>query len=742
MNPEGRPRCAGRGAPCDNVRMSARALCLAACVSAAAFADADWRDAVDSLAGPDPAARDAAFDRVALSGLSGAEAVGLALLHDDPAIAALAPRLAAAVARHAPPADRPALAARLLAAAVDAARGDAPPEAGPGLAGLFEAARAFAARRDEDAARHDAARGVIHTVGATADAALAPALADLLGHPPLADAALDALARIPDAGAALRAALDLPDPRLRGRAAAMIAGRGDPADAALLAARGEAAAAAALGLADPPRDAAGVTLAIRAAQVRAARGDRSGAEQLATQALDQAVHWAQARSALLVLAEAAPAEAARRAAGYAATPEMRGVVVGVLARDNAPGAEDRIARAYARAAPAARVALLEALARRGSPRAAALAAEARRSDDAELRLAATAILGGAPDDNDLLAAAATARQGGDAALRALLDRAHALALSGDAAAAAERFRAVLDTPAPEAARAEALEGLGACGAPGDRPLLEAALDHAGLRPAAHRALAAHWAAQPDHPEARDALADIAARGPDDAAALAFHTLARRGDADPGIPARRGWVAAWRVAGPVPVDAANPLDAPGFDAARAEDARAEDAPHIAAGDARHAWRLVETDGIPAVATAPGAETTDTGAALETDPEDAPAATPDAWVWCAAARVSAAAWTPAHLHLEVDGPFQALLNGAPVARVDAPGPARERAAVRLRPGVNRLVLLLAGDPESPPRLAARFTTRRDAPIDLAAQSLPDDGLAGTGIAAPALIDDGLP
>lgn len=707
----------GRGPPGDNARMCTTGSWRAwPALLLVLLAPPLHAAPLEALASDDPGARAEAFEQITQQGPDAAAAVVALLDHADPALRALAPRLAAALARATPAADHPALASRLLDAlarrSVPPLPAFAPPPAGPGIAGLLDMARAHAEFSGELAAalaernRHDDQVGGVLAVGAAlADASHAPAFAALLEDAALAHAALDALARLPGAADALRAALAHPDAALQIRAGAALAERGEavpePVD---------------------PASARGVALALREAQALAAGGDLSAAQARLSRALDHAVSWPQVRGALTLLSQVAPGEAGRRALGYAATPEVRDIVVAALAADSSGEADSRIAAAYERATPAARATLLAALAARGSSRFPALATAARGAEDPALRLAAIALLGGAPQDDDLLAAANT-RAGDDGALRALLDRAHALALAGEREAAADRFRAVLATPTVDAMRAEALEGLGACGDPRDLPTLEAAMDHGGLRAAAHRARAAFWAAQPDSPEARETLAGIAIGAPgDDAAGLAYDALAWRGAADPELAARRGWVVAWSVLGPIPAPTVDTLDTVHF-----EEARGEAAASVSHGDVEYSWAPAATGGIPAVAALPS---------------DTSLAEGSVGVWYASARIPSSGWASAHLHLGADRPFRALLNGDEIARVDAVAafsPNLHRAAVRLRPGVNRLVLKMAGPG---PRFSARFSTRRGAPIDLAGQHMPDDGLAGTGIAAPALLDDRLP
>lgn len=718
-----------------------------------------WIAEVAALLGDDAAARDAAEARILQGGAASVQALAPAVqrgdvAHDARILRALDGIAARAGAPGASEGERAAVADALLQLVAALPRTqEAPqlesPEPGAGLAGLLRAAAHWAsqAQRRADYQFGEAQvqarqRALLRTAGSVAGNAQVPALEALAAHPPLAETVCGVLAGVPGeaAGEALLRLLTHPQPSVRMEAAACLAERGDPAAAPALlqhalANEGPVAAAmesAAAALGSVPAGFGGklqgvapetitrwVTLGLRAAQAQAAHGNTEAAVRLLERCVVNAVSWEQVRSGLVLLAATAPLEAGRLALTYLANAEVRDTALDVLM--GVPGAaiDERLAQAFKRAAPVVQATILEALAARGAPQAQSLALDAASAESPELRSVAAEITGAGAADEDLLAVAALGSAWRrPAALRAFLDRAHALAVSGAAQEAAARFRAVVDGPFEAGVVGEALEGLGACGLPADLETLNQAWARSDLRESAFRGLVSYWSVQDDEDAARAALQELAREAPsEDAAGHAVQAMAQLGQGMLELPAQRGWITHWNILGPIPWPEGAAPETPMFDEGRG-DLQAT----VERDGAYYGWEARSAEGIPAVV--------DLSPLLAAGAQEA--------VLYACATVRLPEWVPANLIAGADGRFLLWINNELVHQISEAAPFnanRAEVTIRLRPGLNRIVAkLLPGT--GPCRFAARLSNRRGAPIDLTGQRLPDDGLAGTGLRPPSL------
>lgn len=717
-----------------------------------------WLAPVAALLGEDPGARDAAEAELAQGGAAAARALVPACLRGDAGKDPVLWRTLESIATHADEPGEADAVAGVLLDLVEALQPDPKPkeaevpDPGAGLAGLLHAAALHANTTEDDTAApgdsNRAARqtALLQIAGLVAGPAQVSRLEAIMDRPPLRNAAGTALARIPgdEADAALLRLLAHADPPVRAVAASALATRGrtDQAGALLaqaaaepgeVAARMESAAAA-LGRAPavsgpqsahatPAVLARHITLGLRAGQALAAQGNTGAAVHLLEECVANAVDWNQVRAGLQLLASLAPDEAARLAQAYLANAAVRQTALEVLARAPGPALDERLAKAFPKADPVVQASILEALASRGASQTEKLASGVLESELPELRMVASEILGAGASDEDLfLVAQAGSPWRRPVALRAFLDRAHALAVSGAAASAAAHFRAVYDAPFAVDVLAEAIEGLGACGQPEDLERLQDARNRSDLREAAYRGLVAYWPVQPDAAAARTALQRLAMEAPSEAAAAyAAETLQQLGAGMADLPARRGSITTWKVLGPVPWPEQAKLDTPLF-----AEARGDHVETVAYEGAFYAWEAQQAAGMPAIL--------DLSPRINSGAQDA--------VLYASTTLRLPAWTPADLRAGVDGACMIWVNSELVYQRSTATPFeldQEEAAIRLRPGFNQIVIkMLPGS--GPCRLAVRLTDRRGAPIDLVAQRLPDDGLAGTGLRAPVLTGGG--
>jgi hypothetical protein len=717
-----------------------------------------WIADVAALLGEDPAAREAAEARLIQGGASAVTALAPALQRGDPSQHARLQRTLELIAAHAgapdaEPAQATGVADSLLQLVENLDRASSIPELtlpdpGAGIAGLLNAAAQWSGQGEQLLASQAGAAQVqarqcalLHVAGTVAGDQHLPALEALAAQAPLAEAVCAVIGQIPGAAAdaALERLITHPQPAVRRMAAACLAERGvasaipmlrqcaveKPGEAAALESAVASLGGAPAGLSnkldgvDPVLLTRWITLGLRAGQALAARGDSEAAAALLERCIVNAVSWEQVRSGLLLLAGLAPVEAGRLALAYLANAEVRDTALDVLMRVPGTGIDERLAQAYKRAEPVTQAAILEILAARGAMQAPTLAAEATESDSPELRSVAAEVTGAGAAPEDLLAVAALGSAWRrPAALRAFLDQAHALAVSGAAPEAAARFRAVLESPFEAGVLGEALEGLGACGIAADLELLEGARERSDLRESAFRGLVSYWAVQEDADAARAALQTLAREAPsEDAAGHAVQAMAQLGQGIAELPAQRGWIVNWNVLGPVPWPEGASPETPLF-----AEGRGDAAATVEYEGALYGWDVHTAEGIPALL--------DLSALLAAGAQDA--------VLYACATLRLPQWTPANLLVSVDGQLLVWVNNELVhqsTRAQSFAAGNTEVAIRLRPGLNRIVLkLLPGT--GPCRFAARLTDRRSAPIDLTGQRLPDDGLAGTGLRPPSL------
>ncbi len=349
------------------------------------------------------------------------------------------------------------------------------------------------------------------------------------------------------------------------------------------------------------------------------------------------------------------------------------------------------------------------LAERGSPQLEPLLEQAAGSEDAGLRFLAARLRGMAPDPADTMETAFTGtRWLRGEALRAFMDGAHAEAIAGDTAAAAARFFAILDTPAPPEVRVEAVEGLGALGRPQDVEALLPYRDDPDLTDAVWAAQARVCAAHAG--THRDTLAALAREAPLHAAAIASEALAGLGEEVTVMARARGFLTDWLVLGPAP---------PGAEALEAipEQTAAADPPaRLVLEGVEFGWSEVRAGGVPA--------TVELGTVL------------GAYTGVAAfgfARFFASAWTPAELRVGSSDGCEVWLNGAQVLRAEGPRefqPDDNRAPIVLRPGVNRLLIKVLQQ-RGAWRYCVRIMDRRGEAVDVTALAPPDDGAGGVGL-----------
>ncbi|HNR29774.1 MAG TPA: hypothetical protein PKI11_02695 [Candidatus Hydrogenedentes bacterium] len=470
---------------------------------------------------------------------------------------------------------------------------------------------------------------------------------------------------------------------------------------------------------------------LRAALVLGDRGERRDAERLIERFVDLNARRHQICAALLGLSRLGSTAVTRHALGFIGTPGVRATAIDVIVADCAPGVEDTLIKAYPVTDPSMQAAILEVLTRRQSPRAPGLLQQALNASHAEVRVAAARLQGLDPVEADLWP---LAERGAPwirhDALRLFLELAWRRAAAGQKDVAREQFIAVLQGRFPPEARREALNGLERLADAATRPVLERWARDPDVAEAATCALVAIISVAPDDEEARGELLELARTTPHEAAASAAVTaLAARGADVAPLVRQQGYITDWRVLGPFPNDAAAlaALDAalghaPPRTAAVPRVARPADPPATVSHEgAEFVWRDVHAAGLPAV--------------VDIEAVFGPYTQAAAYGF---AKVAQAQRCSAVIHLVRDDPITIWVNGKQVYEsggsrgLDAP---QERVHITLETGWNCFLVRVLQD-AGPWGYGIRLTDRQGAPIDLEAQAMPDDGMAGIGVTRDAL------
>lgn len=433
--------------------------------------------------------------------------------------------------------------------------------------------------------------------------------------------------------------------------------------------------------------------AILAGQVLAEQGKTAEAEGILKGFTGAGAAGYQVREALLALSLAGSEAAPELALGHLAHPQVREAAIEALSEARGPDVDERLTKAFHAVPPAARTAILEAMARRGGGVLEQFLAENTLEEDAALRYCVARLTKAEPRQEDLLELA----EHGPVWVRfeaatACLRRGTDLLRAGESEAAAVLFGKLLAPGFPASRRMAALEGLLHTGRTGDLPKADILLRDAATEELAWALMLQALLAWPDQDDARKALTRIAPMAEGPVADQVRDALAYLGTSAPEVAAREGWVTRWNALGPFPN-----VDGAAFGKSYYPPRRKRLGPIIYNG-ARLGWETMKTEGLPA------------RAALGERFGEEPAAV------YLHATVAAPEDLAAVLELHGAGGFEVWVNGEQCAAgPEAPKEGVLKAPVQLSAGVNT-VLVKSLHGEGPWDVAVRVTTPEGAPVDL--------------------------
>lgn len=673
-------------------------------------------------------------------------AEGLAFLAaDDPALQSEGRMiLQAHVGAASTPEARGELAGALLdfAAASPLAIAAEIPEFEPGLVPWLETIAAEAqealtvktATEAQIAARRDAARWA----GYLADASLAPRFEGLLGDPDVWMEAVNALLDTPEGIAALLARIpqetssDKQIEYLRAIGQAQIREAKPLLEKLAKESENHAiawAAIDALSLIGVPPNAVmqrpgNVTkeeaaryanAGLRAAQELLDHGQADKAASLFRVYVDASGSWSQIQAALTGLNAAGSVEAVRSALGYLGTPHLRAAAKRILIESTAPGTDTMLDKAAKVGDPAMQSAILEIYAERGGKEGQAKIEAAVNGATAEVRVTAARLLGKVPNDADLIDIATSGTPWArTAAVNTFLDSANARLLTGDHAAAAQQFRALLQIRPGVDAENAAIEGLGQCGDYGDQDLLGIFMGDPETGPAAYAAKARLTMKAGDRNQVVSELETIAEVSPYEAGIFAAaEGLAHLGLPEPKYNKQRGFLTDWIALGPFPNE-----NNKAYGLSYITESRGDALQLVTWLGQQYRWEKIPAEGYPPVVN------------LGTFYKDA-----DKHAGYVFSKFSMSKPMAADLNLGVGGAYELWFNGERVAGEDAFKGFRIdeiRVPVTLHVGINKVLLKVIQSPQDW-RCAVRITDRRGRPVDLQAQRPAKDGSEGVGVSA---------